>query len=416
MPNLSLNELKQIAKLRRIKNDKNMSKERLLGALDESEYNSIKRRENNFSDARIEKIRENFNKLRDRFLKLKIKEIRRNLYKIENKMNLSKTKIKEIDQNLTELRENIFKHNKYYDYDDLEYKGIRDIRNLFDEFDEDYYRPIKNTSAFNDNYMEYENNGDKNKNLSIKEYLYMIILYLSDMINDHKSPKILRLHSRYEVTYYETQYGEWKVQLTMAIKFIPSKDSKETRTIHIKSDSKEVMMNSKTDDIINGLFKSFLQKYQEELAESIRGTEFICDSVDLLRYHLKKSLKISGLHIDSSKLIKNKRVTINPKSKDNRCFKHSIVAVEHWEEIDNHPERISNLKDFFKGYNWNDIDFPRSSKDWKKFEQNKRIIGLNVLFVPYNTEKIELAYKSKHNQKRKNQATLLMITDGEKWH
>ena len=94
MPNLSLNELKQIAKLRRIKNDKNMSKERLLGALDESEYNSIKRRENNFSDARIEKIRENFNKLRDRFLKLKIKEIRRNLYKIENKMNLSKTKRK----------------------------------------------------------------------------------------------------------------------------------------------------------------------------------------------------------------------------------------------------------------------------------------------------------------------------------
>ena len=172
MPNLSLNELKQIAKLRRIKNDKNMSKERLLGALDESEYNSIKRRENNFSDARIEKIRENFNKLRDRFLKLKIKEIRRNLYKIENKMNLSKTKIKEIDQNLTELRENIFKHNKYYDYDDLEYKGIRDIRNLFDEFDEDYYRPIKNTSAFNDNYMEYENNGDKNKNLSIKEIIH----------------------------------------------------------------------------------------------------------------------------------------------------------------------------------------------------------------------------------------------------
>ena len=175
----------------------------------------------------------------------------------------------------------------------MEYKGIRDIRNLFDEFDEDYYRLIKNTSAFNDNYMEYENNGDKNKNLSIKEYLYMIIPYLSDMINDHKSPKILRLHSRYEVTYYETQYGEWKVQLTVAIKFIPSKDSKETRTIHIKSDNKEVMMNSKTDDIINGLFKSLLQKYQEELAESIRGSEFIFDSVDLLRYHLKKSLKIS---------------------------------------------------------------------------------------------------------------------------
>ena len=55
MPNLSLNEPKQIAKLRRIKNGKNMSKERLLGALDEPEYNSVKHREKNFSDTRIRK-------------------------------------------------------------------------------------------------------------------------------------------------------------------------------------------------------------------------------------------------------------------------------------------------------------------------------------------------------------------------
>ena len=56
MLNLTLNELKQIAKMRRIKNYKNMSKERALSALDESEYNSIKHRENNFNNARIKKI------------------------------------------------------------------------------------------------------------------------------------------------------------------------------------------------------------------------------------------------------------------------------------------------------------------------------------------------------------------------
>ena len=38
------------------------------------------------------------------------------------------------------------------------------------------------------------------------------------------------------------------------------------------------------------------------------------------------------------------------------------------------------------------------------------------MFVPYNTEKIRLAYKSKHNVKRENRVTLLMITDGKKWH
>ena len=35
------------------------------------------------------------------------------------------------------------------------------------------------------NYIEYERRGDKDKNLSPKEYLYIIKPYLSDMINDY---------------------------------------------------------------------------------------------------------------------------------------------------------------------------------------------------------------------------------------
>ena len=38
-------------------------------------------------------------------------------------------------------------------------------------------------SAFNSNYIEYESKEYKNKNLSITKYLYIIIPYLSDMIN-----------------------------------------------------------------------------------------------------------------------------------------------------------------------------------------------------------------------------------------
>ena len=59
-----------------------MSKERLLIALDKSESTGSR---NNFNNARIKKIRKDFNKLNDRFLKPKIKVIRRNLYEIENK-------------------------------------------------------------------------------------------------------------------------------------------------------------------------------------------------------------------------------------------------------------------------------------------------------------------------------------------
>ena len=76
----------------------------------------------------------------------------------------------------------------------------------------------------------------------------------------------------------------------MSINFISSKHSDETRNMHIKSDSIEVMIGSETDDIIEELFKLFilLQKYQEGLEESIKGGEFIFDSVDLLNSNLQK--------------------------------------------------------------------------------------------------------------------------------
>ena len=66
----------------------------------------------------------------------------------------------------------------------------------------------------------------------------------------------------------------------MAINFISSKDSKETRTMHSKSNNVEIMMSSKTDEVIEEFFKSFLQKYQEGLQESMRESEFIFVSVD----------------------------------------------------------------------------------------------------------------------------------------
>ena len=123
-----------------------------------------------FSKARIEEIREEFNESRHKFFKLKIKEIRENLYKIEKGTNLSESEIKEIEKNLTELEENLLKSKEYYEYDDSEYKGIKNVRDLFDlSIDEDYYKPMLVKSAFDGNYIRYESRGDKGKNLSIKK-------------------------------------------------------------------------------------------------------------------------------------------------------------------------------------------------------------------------------------------------------
>ena len=115
----------------------------------------------------------------------------------------------------------------------------------------------------------------------------------------------------------------------MSINFISSKDSDETRNMHTKSDNIEIMMGSETDDIIDELFNFFLQKYQEGLEESMRRSEFIFDSVDLLYYNLQKiNLNRKGSsYIDSPKWLKNKKATINPKNNDNNCFQYNLTAA-----------------------------------------------------------------------------------------
>ena len=100
----------------------------------------------------------------------------------------------------------------------------------------------------------------------------------------------------------------------MAINFISSENSDETRTIHTKSNNVEIMIGSETDEIIEDLLESFLQKYQEGLEESVRGSEFANDSVNALYYNLNKViLSKGGSYIDFPQMAK--------KQKDNKSKK-----------------------------------------------------------------------------------------------
>ena len=280
--------------------------------------------------------------------------------------------------------------------------------------DKDYYEPIIVKTAFDGNYIQYESKGDKKKTLSIRNYLIIIKPYLSDLINNHKTQGSARYHSGNKSWVEETS-SEWKIQLTTAINFISSKDSDETRTMHTKRNDVEIMIGSETDEIIEDVFYSSLQKYQERLEESMRGSGFVYNSVDTLYYNLNKvSLTRGGSYIDSPKWLKNKEATVNPENKkDGKCFQYALTVALNHEQIKNNPERISKIKPFTDQYNWNEIDFPSHGKNWKKFELNNKSIGLNILHVHYNTEKIRHVYKSKYNLTRENQVILLMITDGE---
>ena len=49
------------------------------------------------------------------------------------------------------------------------------------------------------------------------------------------------------------------------------------------------------------------------------------------------------------------------------CYLHLALNLDN---IDNHPERTSKIKPFVDQYNWKDIDFPSTGKDWRKLELN----------------------------------------------
>ena len=216
---------------------------------------------------------------------------------------------------------------------------------------------------------------------------------------------------------------EWKIQINMHVNFISSTDSEETRTTYVQSDNEEIRLGNETDDNIKELFKSFLNNYQKEETILRKGSDFIFESVDLLSYSIHKiSLKRAKSYIKSPEWVINKRAIINPKNKGNKCFQYSTtVALKH-QNIENHPERISDIKPFINQYNWNDIDFPAWIKDWKKFERNNKTVALDILSIAPNTKTVNLAYKSKYNRKQENQVVLLMITNSEqsdkahKWH
>ena len=208
--------------------------------------------------------------------------------------------------------------------------------------------------------------------------------------------------------------------MTAEINFISLKPgSDETRIMYTRSDNEEFMNGSDTNEVIELLFRSFLQKYQENLQNKVRGSEFEFDGVNLLYYNFNKiSLNRGGSYIEPAKCIKDKKSIINPKNNDYKCIQHVVTLALNHDKIDRNPQRISKIRPFIDQYNWKDIDFSATSKDWKNFEQNNESIAFNILYVLlifYSIRKIHIAYKSRHNLTREKQVILLMITDGEKW-
>ena len=99
--------------------------------------------------------------------------------------------------------------------------------------------------------------------------------------------------------------------------------------------------------LINSLMKSFRSKYQDNLKTSMKESDFIFDSAQLMYCKCHKvNFKRGGSYIDSPNWLENKKATTNKKNEDDKCFQYPETIAINYEEIKCNPERTLNIKPF----------------------------------------------------------------------
>ena len=104
----------------------------------------------------------------------------------------------------------------------------------------------------------------------------------------------------------------------------------------------------------------------------MKNSKFVFENVDLLYYSLHKTtLRRGRSYIKSPKWLRNKGAIINLQNyNDNNCFQYAITIALNHANIENHPERISNLKPFIDQYKLGRdrffITLKRLEKNWTK--------------------------------------------------
>ena len=65
-----------------------------------------------------------------------------------------------------------------------------------------YYKPVRVNNFWSNNYIECKSNGDKNRILSVDEYLDKIRQYLKDITNELKKSDTLKIKLTVTISLY----------------------------------------------------------------------------------------------------------------------------------------------------------------------------------------------------------------------
>ena len=186
-------------------------------------------------------------------------EITKELFESLKRINSTKENLLKrlIEQSNLLVQKKRFLHT---DYDDLQYRGLSDIKPMFNYFVlEDYYEPELINSAFEKNYKRYPMNGDKIKELSLIDYLNMVRPNVNKLIIKKKT-------------------NEKKVQLVIPIVFLNFITNKLAKKV-VNGDNIVIIPTDDSNEIIKELCNALLHRYQETLDNKMEGSSFVFEYV-----------------------------------------------------------------------------------------------------------------------------------------
>ena len=89
--------------------------------------------------------------------------------------------------------------------------------------------------------------------------------------------------------------------------------------MYTRSTSEEIIIGCETEEVAENLIMQLLQKYQDNLQNKMKGSDFIFNGVNYLYYDLNRiTISKGGSYIESPKWLKDKNCTINQKNTENK--------------------------------------------------------------------------------------------------
>ena len=164
-----------------------------------------------------------------------------------------------------------------------------------------------------------------------------------------------------------------RIQMTTWIRFARDEDRVD---LAFNSLMTSIYRGSNLDQIVDGMIANM--KFQIE-DPALLNSRFVFNEVLYLDVNFHQlNLMRGSSYLPLPDFIAKRKAVINPQNRDEECFKWAIIAVNKWMDIDSHPERVSNLREFADNYDWSGLEFPVSVKQIGKFEA-KNNISVNEL-------------------------------------